>query len=125
VRVEVASEIKAYFNGNIEGANGKFVILYLQVINRGRSTDDFTGVGVIRLRDDDGNRYSESHMASFFAEANAQNVDLEGYLCVDINPDQSCKAVVVFDVPTGLDHFVIVDGILTTDFSGNVSVELP
>lgn len=91
--LQLADEFGDEITGLTERAYGQFVVLFLDVTNRGDSPALFLTINEVYVADEAGNRYFENTLASSFAETRLE-VDRATY----VQPGDMGQILAVFDL---------------------------
>lgn len=118
-RVEFAEELTGITN-NTEKAAGRFVLVFLTVINHGLSNDTFVAFGSLEIQDSESRTYEENFVASGYA---SYQFDTDSG--VVLNPDETGHMVAVFDIPKRSDLYKLVPGTLARKSTGSILLNIP
>ena len=118
-KVLVAETITSTDSDAFEKAEGRFVILFLSVTNRGSSTNTFIADANFFIKDGEGTVYDENYLASAYAQSQYP-VDIGA----EINPDETKHVVAVYDISTQSSFYYVVPSILS-EINSSVFIQVP
>jgi len=118
--VLVADTLGSTVSSSVVKASGRFVIVFMEVTNRGLSPSTFIAFGTVDVQDASGRRFEENNMATFYAQ-NLYGTDL----CAHINPDQTMSCVAVYDVSQQSSYYLLVPGTLADPYAPRVLLDVP
>ena len=105
--------------GNVDKAEGRFAIIFMQATNRGLSQDFYCVCFEFEIRDAEGRMY-ELHLS---ATQSAQAI--YGLDSGRANPDDTLHIVAVFDISIQSSYYILVPGNLYQSESTGLTLNIP
>lgn len=90
--------------GDVEGAKGRFAIIFMDVENKSNSSNSFISELELQIEDASGHLYSENLMASLYAEY----IYGSKYCEIRLNPNENTSCVAVFDISKQSRFYILV-----------------
>ncbi len=116
----VVDKLKPTFSDEVEKAAGRFLIVFMEVTNKGLSPETFMSYGTLDVNDASGQQFQENSIASFYAQ-DIYSSDI----CADINPDETKFCVSVYDISKQSNFYLLVPGILADHYGPRILLEVP
>lgn len=119
-RVEQADSITSNVTGMVEGAQGRYALVWLKATNTGKSSQFFSPIGTFVIEDEFGQHYEYNELATLYANNNKGLED-----SAMLNPSQNTRMVIVFDIPKESKKYVLVPGTLAMGSNFRAELNLP
>ena len=118
-RIGIAEKLTGV-GGKTEKAAGRFAILFLAVTNNGLSHATFIARGSLEIRDSEGGKYAENHLASAYA-----GHQYGTNAAVSLNPDETGFMLAVFDIPKRTNTYTLAPSSLAKSNTGVILLTIP